>query len=95
MIANARLPQLRYYRYASVQLVEASMFGSEVNSPRKPVHIEDQNFRGWGCSECAWRFNPSGPPVGKTLDEMARNFEMQLSKQFASHACARAARQQA
>ena len=71
------------------------MFRSEENSPRKLVRVEGQNFKGWGCSECAWRFNPSSLPVGKTLDEMARNYEMQLSKEFASHACARAARLQA
>ena len=71
------------------------MFRSEENSPRKLMRVEGQNFRGWGCSECAWVFHPSGPPVGKSLDEMTRNFQMQLAKEFASHACARAARQQA
>jgi hypothetical protein len=40
------------------------------------------------CSECAWVFNPSGPPVGNSLDEMIGNFQIQLAKEFALHACA-------
>ena len=59
----------------------------EESSSRKLVHIEEQSFRGWGCSECAWLFHPYDPPVGKSLDEMKRNFQMQLSEEFASHAC--------
>ena len=57
------------------------------SSSRKLVWVEMQNFQGWGCSECAWVFNPSGPPTGESLDEMKRNFEVQLSEEFASHAC--------
>ena len=43
--------------------------------------------RGWGCSECSWVFHPSDPPIGKSLDEMKRNFQMQLSHEFESHDC--------
>jgi hypothetical protein len=57
------------------------------SSSRKLVRIEGQSFRGWGCSECAWVFHPSDPPIGKSLDEMKRNFQMQLSQEFASHDC--------
>jgi hypothetical protein len=60
----------------------------EESSSRQLVHIEEQSFRGWGCSECAWLFHPYDPPVGKSLDEMKQNFQMQLSEEFASHACA-------
>jgi hypothetical protein len=62
--------------------------GSE-SSSRRLVWVEGQSVEGWGCSECAWVFNPSGPAIGKTLDEMKRNFQMQLSEEFASHACAK------
>jgi hypothetical protein len=55
---------------------------------RRLVWIEEQSFRGWGCSECAWVFNPSGPPAGKSLDEMKLNYELQLNKEFADHFCA-------
>jgi rubredoxin len=55
---------------------------------RKTVWIKEENVMGWGCSECAWVFNPSGPPIGKTLDQMTRNFHAQLSEEFASHDCA-------
>ena len=58
-------------------------------SSRKLVRVEGQGFRGWwGCSECAWVFNPSGPPIGNSLDEMKQNFQVQLPVKFASHACA-------
>ena len=45
---------------------------------RKLVWIEQQRFRGFGCSECAWVFNPSSAP----------NFELQRDKEFALHVCA-------
>ena len=41
----------------------------------------------WGCSECTWTFDPSGPPRGDSLDEMQENFEGQRDKEFASHVC--------
>jgi hypothetical protein len=55
---------------------------------RKLVWIEEQRFRGWGCSECAWVFNPSGPPTGISLEEMKQNYEQQRDKDFADHFCA-------
>jgi rubredoxin len=48
---------------------------------------KDRASGGWGCSECGWVFHPHDPPVGKSLDEMKRNFQMQLSEEFASHSC--------
>jgi hypothetical protein len=54
---------------------------------RKLVWIEQQRFRGFGCSECGWRFKSSGTPTGETFAEMMRNFEAQRDKEFASHAC--------
>jgi rubredoxin len=59
----------------------------EGSSARKWVYIEGQSFREWGCSECGWVFHPYDPPVGKSLYEMKRNFQMQLSEEFASHSC--------
>jgi hypothetical protein len=56
---------------------------------RKLLWVAKESFEGWGCSECAWLFKPSGKPVGESLDEMKQNFQMQLSEEFASHACAR------
>jgi hypothetical protein len=55
---------------------------------RKLVWIEQQRFRGFGCSECGWRFRTSGPPTGSSFDEMMRNFESQRDKEFTSHVCA-------
>jgi hypothetical protein len=55
---------------------------------RNLVWIEEQRFRGWGCSECAWVFNPSGALTGKSLDESKRNFELQRDKEFKLHVCA-------
>ncbi len=55
---------------------------------RKLVWVERQDFQGWACSECAWAFNPSGPLVGKSIDEMKMRYEQQRDKEFASHLCA-------
>ena len=54
---------------------------------RKLVWLEEQLFQGWGCSECAWVFNPSGAPTGISLDEMKVNFERRRDKEFAEHIC--------
>ena len=65
-------------------------------SGRKLVWVEEQGFEGQGCSECSWVFNPSCPPVGDSLEAMKRDFQTQLSDEFASHDCARhTARQRA
>ena len=58
------------------------------SSSRKLVWIEELRVTGWGRSECAWVFNVSGWPSGKTLDETMRNFQAELHEEFASHACA-------
>jgi hypothetical protein len=55
---------------------------------RKLVWIEQQRFRGFSCSECAWVFNPSSVPAGNSFDEMMRNFELQRYKEFTVHVCA-------
>jgi hypothetical protein len=55
---------------------------------RKLVWIESQSFQGWACTECAWVFNPLGPLVGKSIDEMKMHFEQQRDKEFTSHVCA-------
>jgi hypothetical protein len=40
----------------------------ESQNGRKLVWIEQQRFRGWGCSECAWAVSPSGAP-GNFFDD--------------------------
>jgi hypothetical protein len=54
---------------------------------RKLIWIEEQLFQGWGCSECTWVFNPSGAPIGISLDEMMKNYEQKRDKDFAAHVC--------
>jgi rubredoxin len=56
--------------------------------PRELGWIDQPGFRGWGCSKCGWIFNSTGPPRGKTLDEMKRKFEELRDKEFVSHVCA-------
>ena len=51
---------------------------SDEGRHRKLIWIEQQRFRGFGCSECAWDFNPSSAP----------NFELQREKEFMLHVCA-------
>jgi hypothetical protein len=55
---------------------------------RELVWIEQKRFRGFGCSECGWRFKSSNRPAGTTFDEMMRLFELQRDKEFTSHVCA-------
>jgi hypothetical protein len=55
---------------------------------RELVWVEQQGLRCWGCSECAWVFNPSGAPTGKSFNESVRNFELQRDKEFTLHVCA-------
>jgi rubredoxin len=53
----------------------------------KLIWTEGQNFAGWGCAKCGWVFNPAGPAVGNSIDEMKEHFRTQLSQKFASHSC--------
>ena len=55
---------------------------------RKLVWVERQNFQGWACTECAWAFNPLGPVVGKSINDMKLRYEQQRDKEFAAHVCA-------
>jgi hypothetical protein len=55
---------------------------------RKLIWLERRNFQGWGCSECAWVFNPAGPPTGESLEEMKSQYEKRRDKEFAAHICA-------
>jgi hypothetical protein len=55
---------------------------------RKLVWIEQPRFLGFGCSECGWRFEPSGGLTGKSFAEMMREFESYRDKEFTSHVCA-------
>ncbi len=61
---------------------------SEAAVSRRLVWLEQQRFRGFGCSDCDWRFEPSGAPIGTSFDEMMHKFELQRDKEFASHVCA-------
>ena len=55
---------------------------------RTLVWIDEPRFAGWGCSECAWVFNPSGPPSGDSLEDMTRQYVWQRTHDFAAHVCA-------
>jgi hypothetical protein len=57
---------------------------------RKLIWIEEQHFRGFGCSECVWRFKASGAPSGTSFDEMTQNFELQRDREFSQHVCSAA-----
>jgi hypothetical protein len=54
---------------------------------RKMIWVKSSGSECWGCSECGWAFNPSGPPHGATLNEMKENFERERDKEFAAHHC--------
>jgi len=54
---------------------------------RTLVWIEEQRFRGFGCSGCGWRFKASGAPTGPSFDEMMQNFESKRDREFSLHVC--------
>jgi hypothetical protein len=60
----------------------------KVSMLRKLIWIEEPRFQGYGCSECAWAFKPSGSPSGDSLDEMKEIYERQCDKEFSIHVCA-------
>lgn len=55
--------------------------------PRRLAWIENQNFQGFGCSECNWVFNSSDALVGQSLDELKQKYEAQRDREFAAHVC--------
>jgi hypothetical protein len=55
---------------------------------RELVWVETKGFLGWGCSECAWKFNPEGMPAGATIAEMKQHYQQQRDDEFQSHRCA-------
>jgi hypothetical protein len=61
---------------------------------RKLVWVEQPDLRCWGCSECAWVFNPSCAPTGKSFNESVHNFELQRDKEFTLHVCAQSPKSQ-
>ena len=73
------------------QLLDAILFctwlGYSVAMPRKLVWIEKQDFQGFGCSECNWKFSASGTLAGDSLDEMKRKYAVERDKEFAAHTC--------
>jgi hypothetical protein len=57
--------------------------------PRKLEWMENENFQGYGCSECYWKFKTASALVGGSLDEMKQRYEAQRDKEFAAHVCAK------
>src|SRR5580704_14847312 len=55
---------------------------------RELIWIQERHFQGWGCSECAWVFRPSGPPTGNSLQEMKENYLRLRDEESAAHVCA-------
>jgi hypothetical protein len=55
--------------------------------PRTLELIKAQNFQGYGCSECDWRYKPSGALAGDSLDEMKKLYEAHRDMEFAAHKC--------
>jgi hypothetical protein len=51
------------------------------------VWVETTGFLGWGCSQCAWKFNPTGVPAGTTIAEMKQHYQQQRDDEFLSHRC--------
>jgi hypothetical protein len=54
---------------------------------RRLEWIESENFQGYGCSECDWKFSPSGAILHFPLDEMKKKYENERDQDFAVHIC--------
>lgn len=54
---------------------------------RHIVQSEEWGFPVWGCSDCSWLFNASGPPIGQDIPEMEQNYYTERDKQFREHLC--------
>jgi hypothetical protein len=54
---------------------------------RKLVWTKSPNFQGYACSECDWKFKPSGALAGDSLDEMKKLYEAHRDIEFAAHVC--------
>jgi hypothetical protein len=61
---------------------------TEAAMNRELIWIEEERFRGFGCSQCGWRFKGSSVALSASFDEMMRNFELQRDREFKSHVCA-------
>jgi hypothetical protein len=56
---------------------------SDIGGHEPEASMDEQpRFRAFGCSECAWVFNPSGSATGNSLSEAMRNFELQHDRKF-------------
>jgi hypothetical protein len=55
---------------------------------RELAWVETKGFLGWGCSECAWKFNPEGVPAGATIAEMKQHYQRLRDDEFSQHRCA-------
>ena len=74
-------------------MIETTTYSQLARRPRvvtlrTRIWIEEPRFQGWGCSGCAWTFNPSGPPTGNSLQEMREEYERLRDKEFVVHVCA-------
>jgi hypothetical protein len=61
-----------------------SQAGAKRRMSRRLVWMDQIRLRGFGCSECAWVFNPTG----NAFNEMMRKFEVRRDREFSSHVCA-------
>jgi len=71
----------------SVQLYIRRCYNAAV--PRRLAWIESQDFQGFGCSECNWKFRPSGAVAGDSLDQMKRKYLAERDKEFTAHTSAK------
>jgi hypothetical protein len=74
------MPQAANYSLLARRRIMASL--------RELIWIQERHFQGWGCSECAWVFRPSGPPTGNSLQEMKENYLRLRDEESAAHVCA-------
>jgi len=79
--------QLNFYTDSSSQNQSEGIHAANLLT-RRMVWVRTPRMEAYTCFACAWAFRPSGPPLGDSLDEMMRNYEIQRDQEFVAHVCA-------
>ena len=74
-------------RWSSIKVFNIEHCGYNSTMPRRLEWIERPSFQGFGCSECSWTFNPSGPLTQGWFDQVKQKYKTERDKEFAVHVC--------
>jgi hypothetical protein len=88
VVQRIEIPRFFAGKRAMNKHAESPTSVEQFRQRRRLVWIERATFYGFGCSCCTWIFKPVAAPAGKSLDEVAENYQTQLNREFSAHVCA-------